>query len=174
MKMIPPAEFTSLAAAAIANEATDAQLEALESAIMESAGGADLFRDIAEQQACTETAAQTAAQAAAQVRATSMPLPARVALLGFGAMAAACVVLLGAGLLYLHAARPLQQATAQHDVSVTANAEAGADPAIPLIPAIPGDSAVPVAADTVPEPSTSLLLLSGLAAILLRRRRHLP
>lgn len=166
MKMIPPAEFTSLAAAAIANEATDAQLEALESAIMESAGGADLFRDIAEQQVCTE--------AAAQVRATSMPLPARVALLGFGAMAAACVVLLGAGLLYLHAARPLQQATAQHDVSVTANAEAGADPAIPLIPAIPGDSAVPVAADTVPEPSTSLLLLSGLAAILLRRRRHLP
>jgi hypothetical protein len=150
MKTNLPGDFERLAQAAIDDEATDVQLEALESAIMDSSDGADILRDMA------------AMQAAAGAK-SKMPTVVKVALFGSIAAAAAVVTLLGAGVLFLHVQKnghaSGSQVVAAPSESVGVNLN---DPSAALNP-LPGE--------TVPEPSTSLLLVSGLTLILLRRHR---
>ncbi|MEZ5328212.1 MAG: PEP-CTERM sorting domain-containing protein [Verrucomicrobiales bacterium] len=150
MKTNLPGDFETLAQAAINDEATDAQLEALESAIMDSADGADIFRDMAVRQAVMSS------------KKGGMPTVVKVVLFGSIAAAAAIVTLLGAGVLFLYSQK--NQSHGSPLVAAPANSvEVNLDD--------PAGEPSPLAAESVPEPSTSLLLVSGLTLILFRRHR---
>jgi hypothetical protein len=164
MKTNLSADFDKLARAAIDNEATDVQLEELELAIMESADGADVFRDMAESDAVS--AILETASPSLVARGPALPARMKVVLFGPATAVVAVVTLVGAGLLYLSLARgpsparqlagaPVAQASGEH----LSNDEVGTAPD------------TPIAAVAVPEPSTSLLLLTGFAFVLLRRSR---
>ena len=87
-----------------------------------------------------------------------MPLLVKVLLVGSCAAAAAVVTLVGAGVLYF-----------QFATGTPSKAQVAATP-VAVYP--DGAEAVPpLATDAVPEPSTSILLLSGLTFFFLRRRR---
>ena len=156
MKTKLPGDFERLAQSTIDDEATDAQLEALESAIMDSSNGADILRDMAARQAAVGAKGK-------------MPTMVKVAFYSSIAAAvavAAVVTLFGAGALYFHFQKGRPTAEPSGSQVVSAPAEAAGmnldDPSVALSP---------LAAETVPEPSTSLLLVSGLSLILLRRHR---
>ena len=165
MKTNLSADFDKLARSAINNEATDAQLEQLELAIMESAEGADVFRDMVESDAAA--AIQETAVRPALVARGKAPLT-LVKVLFFSSMAAAAaiVMLVGTGLLYFALAKGLphsQQVAATSATQVSENTLSNDDDGTVLV--------APIATDSVPEPSTSLLFMMGLSFALLRRRR---
>ncbi|MCB1094737.1 MAG: PEP-CTERM sorting domain-containing protein [Verrucomicrobiae bacterium] len=150
MKTNLPGDLETLAQAAINDEATDAQLEALESAIMDSADGADILRDMAVRQAAKSS----------QKR--GMPTVVKVVLFGSIAAAAAIVTLLGAGVLFVYS---------QKNQSHGSQLVAAPATLVGVNPDDPSAALNPLAAESVPEPSTSLLLVSGLTLILFRRHR---
>lgn len=152
MKTNPPGDFELLAQAAIHDEATDAQLEALESAIMERTDGADLLRDMAMAQSVATPVAGR----------PQLSLVTKVVLFGTVAAAASFVALIGAGLLYF-------QMSKSH--SHKAQLAAAPEVSVAIDPGELNADVSQLAADSVPEPSTSLLLVSGLTLFLLRRRR---
>ena len=159
-------DFETLAEAALNDNATDAQLEALELAIMERGDGADVLRDLAESQV-TALAPEVVAQLPSS-RGAGKPVLLKLVLFGTLSAAAAVLMLFGAGMLFMHSNRgPSHPSQVAKSPPVQMPGEE-----LPNDFSIDDAEMTPIATAVVPEPSTSLLLLSGLTLVLFRRRRQ--
>ena len=163
--------FESLAQAAIDGEATDAQLEALESAIMEGDDGAADFLHLAEVHFATEVVPDCTAARATGAGVPSVPGGRRLWVIigGVGARAAAAAIFFGA----------IFFTVVSQNLNKKKSPPLAADPSSKVVvdedgekKALDGLNGVVQAA--IPEPSTSLLVLSGSMFLLFRRRREVP
>ena len=176
MKTNLPGDLETLAKAAIESEATDAQLEALENAIMDRDDGADVLRDMAEAHAMLETPVPAAASMSGGKIVRRIVIWASATAV---AAAAGLVLLAGAVVLYLNG---IKNGKSGHPGP-------GGDASVQIVAAPPSSAELPAANfgngefpleasaneslpnQAVPEPSTALLFFSGLSILMLRRRR---
>ena len=160
--------FESLANAAIEGDATDAQLEALESAILANDNGADRLRDLAEEAFAGAVPDMSpivsVSEASAEMPDSSGNLRRIVFGLFAAASTAAAVAILAVGLFWFYQTK--KPVVVEHlPADVAEEMLAAAD--------VPEEKeeAFPIGAVVVPEPSTAFLLLSSSLWMILRRRR---